>query len=303
MIVQNVGPTARPIFRSPCSKTTCRPRSKPLEEAAAELGAEGVAHDDDVAKVSVVGLGMATQTGVADRMFRALADAGVNIETITTSEIKISVLVDARSGAGRAAGRASASSSLDKDRRSDRVKFGEAAAHATAQRRRGHRRPAAADGRSDDRRDLARRDAGPGDARRRARSARASPPRSSKQWPRRHLRRHDRAKHRPRRARRISASPCREADLASSAAIAEKVAKQFGCGGGEQFSPKVAKISVSGIGMRSHTGVAMRMFQALAEAGINVEMISTSEVRVNVVVDGAAGQTRLACLQKTFGMT
>ncbi|MGC3966414.1 MAG: hypothetical protein QM775_03295 [Pirellulales bacterium] len=39
--------------------------------------------------------------------------------------------------------------------------------------------------------------------------------------------------------------------------------------------------------MRSHTGVAIRMFRALAEAGINVEMINTSEVRVNVVVDGA----------------
>ena len=68
-----------------------------------ELGAEGVSHDDDVAKVSVVGLGMATQTGVAERMFRALADAGVNIEMITTSEIKISVLVDARPGASGAA--------------------------------------------------------------------------------------------------------------------------------------------------------------------------------------------------------
>ena len=51
-------------------------------------------HDDDnVAKVSVVGLGMATQTGVAERMFRALADAGINLVMITTSEIKISVLV------------------------------------------------------------------------------------------------------------------------------------------------------------------------------------------------------------------
>ena len=50
-------------------------------------------HDDELSKVSVVGLGMATQTGVADRMFRALADAGINIEMITTSEIKISVLV------------------------------------------------------------------------------------------------------------------------------------------------------------------------------------------------------------------
>ena len=50
-------------------------------------------HDASVSKVSIVGLGMATQTGVADRMFRALADEGINIQAITTSEIKISVLV------------------------------------------------------------------------------------------------------------------------------------------------------------------------------------------------------------------
>src|SRR4029078_2912553 len=58
-----------------------------------ELGAEGVSHDPSVAKVSIVGLGMATQPGVADRMFRALADEGINIEEITASEIKISCLV------------------------------------------------------------------------------------------------------------------------------------------------------------------------------------------------------------------
>jgi aspartate kinase len=68
-------------------------------------------------------------------------------------------------------------------------------------------------------------------------------------------------------------------------------------------APKVAKLSVSGIGMRSHTGVAIRMFKALAEAGINVEMINTSEVRVNVVVDGAAGERGLAALQKAFADT
>ncbi len=50
-------------------------------------------HDDAVAKVSVVGLGMAQQTGIAEKMFRAVADAGINIQMITTSEIKISVLV------------------------------------------------------------------------------------------------------------------------------------------------------------------------------------------------------------------
>ena len=55
-------------------------------------------------------------------------------------------------------------------------------------------------------------------------------------------------------------------------------------------SPNIAKLSVSGVGLRTHTGVAIRMFKALAEAGINVDMINTSEVRVNVVVDGAAGR-------------
>ena len=49
--------------------------------------------DPDVSKVSVVGMGMATQVGVANRMFRALANANVSMQMITTSEIKISALV------------------------------------------------------------------------------------------------------------------------------------------------------------------------------------------------------------------
>ena len=61
--------------------------------AAAELGAKVIKHDPNVSKLSIVGLGMATQTGVADRMFRALAEADVNIQAITTSQIKVSVLV------------------------------------------------------------------------------------------------------------------------------------------------------------------------------------------------------------------
>ena len=64
-----------------------------MEDARKDLGAEAVTFDDDVAKVSVVGLGMATQPGVAGTMFTALAEKGINIEMITTSEIKISVLV------------------------------------------------------------------------------------------------------------------------------------------------------------------------------------------------------------------
>lgn len=63
------------------------------DAAAKELGAVGVAVDADMAKVSVVGAGMASNPGVAATLFRALAEAGVNIEMISTSEIKISCLI------------------------------------------------------------------------------------------------------------------------------------------------------------------------------------------------------------------
>src|SRR6185312_5081277 len=87
--------------------------------------------------------------------------------------------------------------------------------------------------------------------------------------------------------------------LANAVRVAGDVATSLGCGPVSNSS-RVAKLSVSGIGMRSHTGVAIRMFRALAEAGINVEMINTSEVRVNVVVDGNKGQAGLTCLQAAF---
>jgi aspartate kinase len=62
----------------------------------------------------------------------------------------------------------------------------------------------------------------------------------------------------------------------------------------------IAKLSVSGIGLRSHTSVAIGMFDALAQANINVQMISTSELRVNVVVSAKDGAKGLAALQEKF---
>ncbi len=64
-----------------------------------ELGARtGAIYHDDLAKVSVVGVGMRVHTGVAQRMFKALADAKINIQNITTSEIKISCIIDKEQG-------------------------------------------------------------------------------------------------------------------------------------------------------------------------------------------------------------
>lgn len=67
---------------------------KILEKLAADLGAVSHACNPNVAKLSLVGIGMRSHTGVASNMFRALGNAGINIQMITTSEIKISVVID-----------------------------------------------------------------------------------------------------------------------------------------------------------------------------------------------------------------
>ena len=72
-----------------------------LREYCDHVGVKKLAYDTDIAKVSVVGAGMETHEGVASRMFGALSDANINIQTISTSEIKISVLID-RADADRA---------------------------------------------------------------------------------------------------------------------------------------------------------------------------------------------------------
>ena len=90
-----------------------------------------------------------------------------------------------------------------------------------------------------------------------------------------------------------------QAEFARTLKTAEHIAQRIGCGG-VASSPRVAKLSVSGIGMRSNATVAIRMFQSLAAAGINVDMMSTSEVRVNVVVDGQQGEAALVALQRAF---
>ena len=66
-----------------------------IKDYVEKIGAKSLTYDTNAAKISIVGAGMETHEGVAARMFEALADAGVNIQMISTSEIKISVLIDA----------------------------------------------------------------------------------------------------------------------------------------------------------------------------------------------------------------
>ncbi|HEY2525879.1 MAG TPA: aspartate kinase [Candidatus Binataceae bacterium] len=98
MIIQNASADGRTDVTFTVGRDDLRGALELCRMMAAEIGAAGVRHEDQVAKVSIVGLGMRTHAGVAARMFRVLADERVNIEMIATSEIKISVVVNAKYG-------------------------------------------------------------------------------------------------------------------------------------------------------------------------------------------------------------
>ena len=67
-------------------------------------------------------------------------------------------------------------------------------------------------------------------------------------------------------------------------------------------STEVAKVSVIGVGMRSHAGVAAQMFKALAEKGINILAISTSEIKISVLIDAAYAELAVRTLHSLFGL-
>jgi aspartate kinase len=64
--------------------------------------------------------------------------------------------------------------------------------------------------------------------------------------------------------------------------------------------PKVSKVSVVGVGMRSHVGIASTMFRTLSEEGINIQMISTSEIKISVLIDEKYMELAVRALHKAF---
>jgi len=294
MIVQNVGEEGKADITFTVPREDVRATRDAIEEAAREIGAGGYTCDESVSKVSVVGLGMARQTGVADRMFQALADAGVNIQMISTSEIKISVLV----------ARDSALDALRAVHREFKLETPPSvplpsAVHA-------HRPQNAVE--------VVRRLAGMEDlaiddlaldetqARITISHVQDKPGVAAKVF--RQIAETDvfvdmivQGYGRNGQANLSFTVPHQQ--ISRALMDVGKLAKSLDCGA-VTSSPLVAKLSVSGIGLRSHTGVAIRMFRCLAEAGINVEMINTSEVRVNVVVAGEHGQRAMECLKGAF---
>ncbi|MEO1495153.1 MAG: aspartate kinase [Pseudomonadota bacterium] len=96
MIVQNIGADGMTDMTFSLSTDQIGAAREALSAASEAIGYQSLVVDDEVAKVSIVGIGMRSHAGVAQTMFSALAADGVNIKVITTSEIKVSVLIDRR---------------------------------------------------------------------------------------------------------------------------------------------------------------------------------------------------------------
>ena len=295
MIVQNVGAGGLADIAFTVMEDDLPLTLATVEEAAAELGGE-VSHDANLSKVSVVGLGMATQTGVADRMFRAFADAKVNIQAISTSQIKISCLV-ARSQGLEALRAVHDEFELEK-KPSKRAAFGEAGHKAD------NASPIDIVSRLQRMEDLTIDDIRLDQTQGRV---------TISQLP-----------DRPGIAAEIFEAVAAQnllvdmivqgagrdglANLSftvpresveNAVGVAKEAAADHGCGP-VTYDATIDILSVFGVGIRTHVGVGARMFKALSEAGINVEMINTSEVRVNVVVDSPHGDAGLKALRTAF---
>ncbi|NMG77429.1 aspartate kinase [Aromatoleum diolicum] len=94
MIIQNVSQDGTTDFSFTVSRGDLDKATKVLESVKAHIGARAVVSDKTMAKVSIVGVGMRSHAGVASQMFRTLAEEGINIQMISTSEIKISVAIE-----------------------------------------------------------------------------------------------------------------------------------------------------------------------------------------------------------------
>jgi aspartate kinase len=311
MIAQNVGSGGKAAVGFTVLKNELPATLAVVQPLARELGAT-VYHEEDLSKVSVVGTGMRTHSGVAERMFAALAAANINMKMITTGDIKISVLVDKAEGvkALRAVHQAFAL---------DQARPGAGLPAGPARQGQFQRRPAAVI------EELAGKDA----------------PVTSEQLSSMEdivvsdvlldsehgrvtiLDLPDRpgncsrvfqaiasggiivdmiVQNLPAAGRAELSFSVPRGDLARARQLTEQAVQELDRAARVLADDNIAKVFVVGVGMRTHTGVARAMFGALAARGINISMINTSEVCVSVVVDRSRGREALECLQKAFGV-
>jgi aspartate kinase len=308
MIVQNVGSAGRADIGFTVTAGELSATLAMLGPLAAELGAE-VQHEENLSKVSIVGTGMRTHSGVAERMFATLADAGINLKMITTGDIKISVLV-ARADGVKALRAVHQAFQLDRAHPG----AGETGPIVPSAFQ---RRPNVASEETHGR-DLAaitHRLSSMEDIvvsevlldTEQGRITMFNLPDQSGICSRvfqavaaagivvdmivQNLSGPERAQ--------ISFSVPR-ADVGRALQLTRELARSLHPAIEVVADPDIARLIVLGIGMRTHTGVARRMFGALADRGINIALINTSEVCITVVVDRPRGAEALTALRAAF---
>lgn len=273
------------------------------EEAIAELGSGRVQHGTNLSKVSAVGAGMRTHTGVAAQMFSCLANAGVNIGMITTSEIKISVQVK-REHAQAALQAIHASFGLEKPSgRKPEVGF------AAKSQKKSTRAELESDvvARLSSMEDIV-----VSDVELDSTQARFT----IRQLP-----------------DEVGIAAKLFTAVAEGGVMVDMIVQNVGKDGltnisftvpaadvdqslllirevletwptaQVSFDRHIAKLSVKGIGLRTHTGVGQKMFKALADASVNVQLISTSEIQISAIVAAESGQAAHTALMTTFGLS
>jgi aspartate kinase len=288
-----------------------------VQPLAAQMGAH-VYYEEGVSKVSIVGTGMRIHTGVAERMFAALAAAEINMKMITTGGIKISVLVDKadgtralravhdafqlqepRAGAGLTQ---PATHSFPKrppavveDDATDRTRGSDATPLARIQQLTSMEEIVVSDvllNVEEGRITIFDIPDQPGAC------ARVFLPTADSginvdmilQNPTK-----------PGRSELSFSVPRKSLDEALQ--LTQRSTREIDPNTRVIADPVIARLFVYGVGMRTHTGVARRMFGALAERGINISMINTSEACVSVVVNYDRAEEALACLKRAFDVS
>ena len=304
MVVQNVGSEGRTNVSFTVPQDELADTLTATDDALKQLGSGRVETGTNLSKVSVVGSGMTTHTGVAAQMFQALSAARVNIDMITTSDIKISALVD-------------------RDRAVDAL----AAVHEAFDLHRQQRMlpplgmPAAEESEesSQSREERERDVVGRLVAMEDIVVSEVALDRDQSLVSLRNL------PDQPGVASLVFGSNAEEGvvvdlivqnmgrdgkssisftvpreKLATSLEVTGKLVSQW-LGVELKSEASIDKLSVLGIGLRTHTGVGQKLFQALAGAGVNVKIISTSEVCISTVLDAGAGEQALRAVQQAFG--
>ncbi|MGL4593422.1 MAG: aspartate kinase [Thermoguttaceae bacterium] len=299
MIVQNIGLDGRTDLSFTVPSLDLSTTLDVLKSVSDEVGAENIEHQENVAKVSAVGLGMERQTGVAEKMFRAIAEKGINISMITTSEIKISALVSLED-APETLRAIHAAFELQTPPKTNVLQRCESESAKPASLQSANLDIARLSGMEDILIEAISLD------RSQARITVSNLP--------------DRSGIAATMFDRIAAAgivvdmivqSCGRSGKAAitftvprelldkALAVSKEIAAQWKSDE-PTCNPAVAILSVRGTGLRSHTGLAFRMFRTLADGGINVNIISTSERNVAITIDDALGDRGLALLRDEF---